>query len=143
MKQKEISQERDSNIVLKKLYGIYEENINNEGLYDKLYWQLQRYKLYQLNKLKTELLAEEATKNTSTLVMSTSAMILSIMTIIFNACATTFSEEWLIIVPVIAAAFVLMWKFGNIFEDFIGKRKNVWKRNKYILCVIDDVLNER
>ncbi|BFL45713.1 hypothetical protein C3B58_13300 [Lactonifactor longoviformis] len=137
--------ERDSSIVLKKLFAIYEKNIDSSGLYDKLYCQLQQYKPFQLNKLKTELLAEEATKNASTLAMSSAAMIISIMTIIFNVFTNIFSGKEGVITETVVltiGVLVLLWKFGNIFGDFIGKRKNIWKRNKYILCVIENVLNE-
>lgn len=136
--------ERECDLVLKKMFDIYEENLNNTGLYDKLFWTLEKYKPFHLNKLKTELLAEEATKSASSLAISTSAMILSILAIIFNAFSK-FSDlpiEWTItiVLVMIVAPIVLMCKFGSIFSDFIGERKKIWKRNKYILCVINDVL---
>lgn len=144
------NRERDSKIVLREVYSIYHDFINSKDLYKELYIFLHAKSDFEMNIIRAEIESEEATQGMISVRVSAMSLIASFLVLSINVLSICLELKELgtvmrtfVIIVLLAILCYCIKSVGDVLVSFFDKYKKGNKRNKYILCVITDILDIR
>lgn len=136
--------DRDCEYTQKEVYEVYDRNRKSVALYSKLYKFLSDMDIIELNSVKADIIADiEIQKEKS----GNITVAFTILNIVFGLINIFYPLSDLSTVMLsITGLFVIVLAVGSVvkaYNKITDKRQLKVRRNKYILCVIEDIMNEK
>ena len=136
--------DRDCEYTQKEVYEVYDRNRKSVALYSKLYKFLRDMDIIELNSVKADIIADiEIQKEKS----GNITVAFTILNIVFGLINIFYPlSDLSTIMLSITGLFVIVLAVGSVvkaYNKITDKRQLKVRRNKYILCVIEDIMNEK
>lgn len=135
------------NIAVQELQDIYRNTTDGKKLYLDLYKTIKKKDKMGINAIKAELVSEMERGKLLSLVFSALAILISFLTLSINIMIEYIGQlsKYQIVVYIIVVVIILvaLWYYGKGMSDILIHRQEKAKMNRYILCVIEDVFNQK
>lgn len=122
--------------VTKKLYQIYNENMRSPHLYEALRAELLKKNDIEICAIKAEIISNIECSKIFPIRMSVLSILMTIYAIMINIL---FIDIKLSIWIKAIILLVVMGIMSQILNNYLSKIRKATKRDKYILCVIEDI----